>query len=44
MWVTVVARSAVIAALVVSVGIGILFGFFPARRAARLSAIEAMRR
>jgi putative ABC transport system permease protein len=44
MWVTVVARSAVIAALVVSVGIGVLFGFFPARRASRLSAIEAMRR
>ncbi len=43
-WVTVVAYRAVATALVTSVGIGVLFGFFPARRAARLNAIEAMRR
>jgi putative ABC transport system permease protein len=43
-WVSIVAHDAVIAALVVSVGVGVVFGFFPARRAGRLSAIEAMRR
>jgi putative ABC transport system permease protein len=43
-WVTVVAYPAVMWALAVSVGIGVLFGFFPARRAGRLLAIEAMRR
>jgi len=43
-WVTVLAYNAVVSALVVSVGIGVLFGFFPARRAGRLQAIEAMRR
>ena len=43
-WVSVVAHDAVVAALVVSVGIGVFFGFFPARRAGRLLAIEAMRR
>jgi putative ABC transport system permease protein len=43
-WVTVVAYRAVISALSVAIGIGVLFGFFPARRAGRLQAIEAMRR
>ena len=43
-WVNVVATSSVITALAVSVGIGLIFGIFPARRAGALSAIEAMRR
>lgn len=44
MWVGTIAQDAVLAALAVALGIGLLFGFFPARRAARLDAIEAIRR
>ena len=44
LWVAVVANRAVITSLCVSVGIGLVFGFFPARRAGRLPAIEAIRR
>ena len=40
---TVVSADIVILALVVSVGIGLLFGFLPARRASRLNPIEALR-
>jgi putative ABC transport system permease protein len=40
---TVVSSDIIILALVVSVGIGLLFGFLPARRAARLNPIEALR-
>ena len=43
-WVNVVAMSAAFNALGVSISIGLLFGYFPARRAARLDAILAMRR
>jgi putative ABC transport system permease protein len=43
-WVGVVAHTAVLTALCVSVLIGVTFGFFPARGAARLDAITAMRR
>jgi putative ABC transport system permease protein len=42
-WVTVIADSSVVVALLVSVGVGLFFGFFPARRAARLDAIAAIR-
>jgi ABC-type antimicrobial peptide transport system permease subunit len=42
-WVTVVAYGAVIVALCVSVGVGLLFGYFPARRASKLDAIQAIR-
>ena len=42
-WVTVVAEGAVIAALCVSFGVGLLFGYFPARRASKLDAIAAIR-
>jgi putative ABC transport system permease protein len=43
LWVGVVAHGAVLTALVFSLGIGLLFGYFPAKRAARLDAILAIR-
>ncbi|MCU1279654.1 MAG: hypothetical protein JWM53_3200 [bacterium] len=42
-WITVVANDSAIIAICVSVGVGLLFGYFPARRAARLDAIAAIR-
>jgi putative ABC transport system permease protein len=41
-WVTAVSEPAVIAALTVALGVGIVFGYFPARRAGRLNAVTAM--
>jgi len=42
-WVTSVSEPAVIAALTVALGIGVVFGYFPARRAGRLDPVTAMR-
>jgi putative ABC transport system permease protein len=42
-WVGVIARTAVAIALATSFGVGLVFGFFPARRASRLDAINAIR-
>jgi len=44
MWVSVIATNAVVTALVVSILVGLIFGFFPARRAGKLDAITAIRR
>jgi putative ABC transport system permease protein len=44
MWVGVLSNSAVVTALCVSVGVGLVFGYFPARRAGKLDAILAIRR
>jgi len=38
-----VAHTAVVTALVVSVSIGVIFGWVPARRAAKLDAVMAIR-
>ena len=38
---TVLAHGAIVSALCVSLGVGLLFGYFPARRAAKLDAIAA---
>jgi putative ABC transport system permease protein len=43
-WVGVIDHRATTIAFVVSVAIGLIFGFFPARRAAKLDAILAIRR
>jgi putative ABC transport system permease protein len=40
---TVVSYSSILLAFGVSAGIGIIFGYYPARRAARLNPIECLR-
>ncbi len=42
-WISVISIPAVTLALIVSISVGVIFGFFPARRAGRLDAILAIR-
>jgi putative ABC transport system permease protein len=44
MWVPIISTGAVITALTVSILVGLVFGYFPARRAGKLDAITAIRR
>jgi putative ABC transport system permease protein len=42
-WPTLISIPSIIAAFLVSAAVGIFFGFYPAREAARLDPIEALR-
>ena len=42
-WVFIISWQSIVVAAMVSIGIGILFGMYPARKASRISPMEALR-
>jgi putative ABC transport system permease protein len=42
-WPTLISTNAIVIAFFFSAGVGVFFGFYPARKAAALNPIEALR-